>query len=633
MKENNSSEYPLLYSIQSPKDLKNINNLVELCSEIRRKLIEVVSKNGGHLAPNLGIVELTTAIYRVFNQPEDKIIWDVGHQCYVHKMFTGRLSEIETLRKENGLSGFTNRKESPYDIFTSGHSSTSISSALGLARSKKILGEKGNVVAVIGDGALTGGLAYEGLNNAQKLKNFTLILNDNTMSISKNVGAVARYLASARIRPTYVKAKNILEKILEKTKIGLKIENLMNKSKSVVKNFIYHSSIFEEMGFAYYGPVDGHNIAQLEKTLNAVKAIKKPKVVHVITSKGKGYEFAEKSPHIFHGVSPFEVETGKLKKSPNLTFSEVFGEKLCEIAKNNSKVCAVTAAMTSGTGLSSFKSRFKQRFFDVGIAEGHAVTYCAGLAAGGLVPVFAVYSSFLQRSYDQLVHDVSLQGLKVILAIDRAGFVGEDGEAHQGLFDVPFLNTIPEAKMFSPSFFEELQSMMENIISSGSNRLYAVRYPKGGELLKPDSFKYSGQDFDFYGNLNSEVLLVTYGRLFSEALECQERLKTFGLDICILKFNVIKPINLDAVKRALNYKYVVFFEESIKSGGVAEKFGFLLLEQGEFKGKYRVCAVNDVFVPHASVKVQLKKFQLNSSGMKEVILDIVYGNSIAKLEA
>lgn len=623
MKDDNLAKYPLLYSIKTPQDLKNIEDLEKLCSEIREKLLEVISKNGGHLAPNLGVVELTTAIYRVFGEPEDKIVWDVGHQCYVHKMFTGRLSQIETLRKEGGLSGFTNRKESLYDTFTSGHSSTSISSALGLARAKKILGEKGNVVAVIGDGALTGGLAYEGLNNAQKLKNFTLILNDNSMSISKNVGAIARYLSAARLRPVYVKAKNVLERILEKTKIGLKIENLMNRSKSVVKSFIYHSSIFEEMGFAYYGPVDGHNISELENTLNAVKSIKKPKVVHVITSKGKGYEFAEKSPHIFHGVAPFDIQTGKIKKSSGLTFSEVFGKKLCEIAEKNSKVCAITAAMTSGTGLSLFKSKFKHRFFDVGIAEAHAVTYSSGLSCGGLIPVFVVYSSFLQRSFDQLIHDVSLQGLKVILAIDRAGLVGEDGEAHQGLFDVPFLNTIPDATIYAPSFFEELQAMTEKIIASNSNKLYAVRYPKGEEFFKPDNFKYSGDDFNFYGNTNSKILIVTYGRTFSEAFVCLENLKKLDISACILKLNVIKPISTEAIKISSRYKYILFFEESTKSGGVGEKFGFLLLELGNFKGRYRVFAVNDIFVPHASVRAQLKRFRLDSLGMQEAVLEFI----------
>ncbi len=613
------NSYPLLSSINSPGDLKNIKNIEALCAEVRSKIIEVVSKNGGHLSSNLGVVELTTALYRVFDIPKDKIIWDVGHQCYVHKMFTGRFKDIESIRKENGLSGFTNRKESPFDVFTAGHSSTSISAALGIARSKSILEEEGNVIAVIGDGALTGGLAYEGLNNAQKLKNFILVLNDNSMSISKNVGAIARYLAAARIRPSYMKAKSILEGVLEKTQIGLKIENFMNQSKSALKGLIYKSSIFEDMGFVYYGPIDGHNINQLENTLSTVKHINKPKVVHVLTKKGKGYKFAEKNSRIFHGVSPFDVRTGETAKKSNFTFSEAFGKKLCEIAKSNFKVCAVTAAMTEGTGLSLFKSQFKSRFFDVGIAEEHAVTFCSGLSAGGLIPVFAVYSSFLQRSYDQLVHDCAMQELKIILGVDRAGFVGEDGEAHQGLFDVPFLNTIPNVQMFAPAFLEELQEMLERVVEDKKPLISVIRYPRGGELKRPTWFKYSGKDFEFYGKKDASILIVTYGRIFAEACICQEELRNQGLEICILKLNVIKPINKEAIKFSQNFSNILFFEESIKSGGVGEKFAAMILESEKFKGKYSIYAVDDTFVSHASVRSQLSKFSLDFLGMKDKV--------------
>lgn len=620
-KKYENNKYPLLSLINGPEDFNKIGNITALCSEIRGKLIEVISKNGGHLSPNLGVVELTVALYKVFGEHENKIVWDVGHQCYVHKMLTGRFKNIDTIRQQNGISGFTNRSESKYDIFTSGHSSTSISAALGLARAKKILGENGKVIAVIGDGALTGGLAYEGLNNAQKLKNFVIILNDNSMSISKNVGAVARYLAAARIRPTYMKAKNILENILEKTRIGLKIERFMNQSKSVVKNFIYKNSIFEDMGFAYYGPIDGHNLEQLERALNISKNINKPIVLHVITNKGKGYEFAEKNPKVFHAMSPFDVNTGLVGKKSSLTFSEVFGNKLCKLSKKNSKICAITAAMSSGTGLSLFKSQFKSRFFDVGIAEGHAVTFASGLSAGGLIPVFAVYSSFLQRSYDQLIHDASLQNLRIILAVDRAGLIGEDGEAHQGLFDVSFLNTIPNVKIYSPSFFEELENNMEYIFSDNENKISVIRYPRGAEFFKPVNFRCSNNDFDFYGDRNSDILIVTYGRIFSEACICQENLKKIGVNICILKLNVIKPINLEALKLSTNFKNIFFFEESIKSGGVAEKFGSLLIENAYFEGKYKIIAVTDKFVAHAPVQEQLRMFSLNSENMKKIILE------------
>lgn len=621
MKDCENNKYPLLSLINSPEDLNKINNVQALCGEIREKLMEVISKNGGHLSPNLGVVELTVALYKVFWKSENKIIWDVGHQCYVHKMLTGRFKDIDTIRQQNGISGFTNRKESKYDIFTSGHSSTSISSALGLARAKKILGESGKVIAVIGDGALTGGLAYEGLNNAQKLKNFVIILNDNSMSISKNVGAVARYLAAARIRPTYMKAKNILAKILEKTRVGLKIESFMTQSKSVVKNFIYKKSIFEDMGLAYYGPIDGHNLEQLERALNIAKNINKPIVLHVITNKGKGYEFAEKDPKVFHAISSFDVNTGISGKKSSLTFSEVFGNKLCELSKKDPRICAITAAMSSGTGLSLFKSQFKSRFFDVGIAEGHAVTFASGLSAGGLIPVFAVYSSFLQRAYDQLIHDASLQNLRIVLAVDRAGLIGEDGEAHQGLFDVPFLNTVPNVKIYSPSFLEELQANMEYIFKDNENKISVVRYPRGGEFFKPADFKCSNNDFEFYGDKNVDILIVTYGRIFSEAYICQEDLKKIGINICILKLNVIKPINPEVVKLSADFKNIFFFEESVKSGGVAEKFGSLLLENTNFKGIYKIQAIPNKFVTHAPVREQLKQFNLDSEIMKKVILE------------
>ena len=620
-KDCENNKYPLLSLINSPEDLNKISNIPALCGEIREKLIEVISKNGGHLSPNLGVVELTVALYKVFGKSENKIVWDVGHQCYVHKMLTGRFKDIDNIRQQNGISGFTNRSESKYDIFTSGHSSTSISAALGLARAKKILGESGKVIAVIGDGALTGGLAYEGLNNVQKLKNFVIILNDNSMSISKNVGAVARYLAAARIRPTYMKAKNILESILEKTQMGLKIERFMNRSKSVVKNFIYKKSIFEDMGLAYYGPIDGHNLEQLERALNITKNINKPIVLHVITNKGKGYEFAEKNPKGFHAMSPFDVNTGVSGKKSSLTFSEVFGNKLCELSKKDIRICAITAAMSSGTGLSLFKNQFKSRFFDVGIAEGHAVTFASGLSAGGLIPVFAVYSSFLQRSYDQLIHDASLQGLKMVLAVDRAGLIGEDGEAHQGLFDVSFLNTIPNVKIYSPSFFEELENNIEDIFNDSENKISVVRYPRGGEFFKPTDFKCSNNDFDLYGDKNSNILIITYGRIFSEACICQENFKKIGINVCILKLNVIKPINPEALSLSANFKNIFFFEESIKSGGVAEKFGSLILENTHFRGKYNIQAIPDKFVAHTSIREQLKRFSLDSEGMIKVILE------------
>ncbi len=612
------NKFPLLSKINSPKDLNNINNLENLCSEIREKLIEVISRNGGHLASNLGIVELTVALYKVFNEKSDKIVWDVSHQSYTHKILTGRFDKIDTIRKENGLSGYTNRKESEYDSFTVGHSSTSISSALGLAESKKILKEDGHVVAVIGDGALTGGLAYEGLNNAGRFKkNFIIILNDNKMSISKNVGAVARHLSTFRIRPSYVKAKNFMENILDRTKIGSKIKNMMKESKSAVKKVIYKNSIFEDMGFAYYGPVDGHNLNQLQQVLTIAKNLNKPTVVHVITNKGKGYKFAEKKPGIYHGVPSFNVLKGIDLENNSLTFSAEFGRSLCDMANYDPRICAITAAMTAGTGLTEFKNRYKSRFFDVGIAEEHAVTFAGGLAAGGLIPVFAVYSSFLQRAYDQIIHDVSLQDLKVVFAIDRAGLVGDDGETHQGIFDVAFLNTVPNLIIYAPGFLEEVGPML-NSAAFTYLQPSAIRYPKGMEFFKPVNFKYTGNNFDFYGDKNSDTLIVTYGRLFSNAYAAYEKLKEKDRPISVLKLNIIKPIDIQSVKESLNFKNIIFFEEGVKSGGIAEKFGSLLINE-HYNGKYKVCAINDEFVPHATIDSQFKRYSFDVDGMIEIV--------------
>lgn len=619
--KNEEYNYKYLSKINSPKDLHNIDNLDELCQEIRHKLLSVISKNGGHLASNLGVVELTVALHKVFGESEDRIIWDVSHQCYTHKMLTGRLDKIGTVRQEDGLSGFTNRRESDCDVFTEGHSSSSVSAALGLAYSKQINSEPGHVVAVIGDGALSGGLAYEGLNNAGRLKrNFVLVINDNKMSISKNVGAVARYLATARIRPSYMKAKNMLEKILDKTSIGSKIKNIMTRSKSAVKRVIYKDNMLSNMGFAYYGPVDGHNLDELQKAFNIAKSFNKPTVVHVITTKGKGYKFAEKNPKDYHCVSQFDIATGEQsKKTSATTFSKEFGRAVCELAEKNPKICAITAAMTEGTCLQDFKAKFKSRFFDVGIAEEHAVTFSGGLSAGGMIPIFAVYSTFLQRSYDEIIHDVALQNLNMILAVDRAGFVGEDGETHQGVFDVPFLNTIPNVQIFSPSFIEELGPMLKRCTENEG--ISVIRYPKGCEGYKPKYFAYTGKDYDFYGDLSSKNLIITYGRLFSNVCAANERMSTIGKEWCILKLNVIKPIPKQVISETLKFDKIIFFEECVKSGSVSEKFGDILLENG-FKGRYTAQAAEDKFMEHASIKSQLKKSHLDTENIVRKLMFI-----------
>ena len=521
------SEELLLNTVHSPDDIKNMSlqQLNQLCGEIREKLIETVSQNGGHLASNLGVVELTIAIHKVFHAPEDAIVWDVGHQCYVHKILTGRLDQLDSIRTEGGLSGFPKRRESEYDSFNTGHSSTSISSAFGLANAKAIQDQPGKVIAVIGDGALSGGLAYEGLNNAGRFKkNFIVILNDNKMSISQNVGSMARYLAGIRANPAYLRTKDRVENLLLHIPvIGRPVRNFIQHAKSFLKNILYKSTLFEDMGFMYYGPFDGHDLEKLIDVLQVAQNFKRPVLIHVVTKKGKGYPFAEKDPKSFHGVSAFDIETGETPAGGK-NFSSVFGTLLCCMAEADPHICAITAAMPSGTGLSDFARVFRNRFFDVGIAEEHAVTFAGGLAAGGMLPVFAVYSSFLQRGYDQIIHDAALQNAKVTFAIDRAGIVGEDGETHQGLFDVPFLNTIPNITVFSPTYFEEMAGCFQQALYQCKG-VTAVRYPRGGELYKPKDFLASDKSFDIYGDCTASVILVTYGRLFSYACQAKEQLE------------------------------------------------------------------------------------------------------------
>ena len=614
------SEELLLNTVHSPDDIKNMSlqQLNQLCGEIREKLIETVSQNGGHLASNLGVVELTVAIHKVFHAPEDAIVWDVGHQCYVHKILTGRLDQLDSIRTEGGLSGFPKRRESEYDSFNTGHSSTSISSAFGLANAKNIQDQPGKVIAVIGDGALSGGLAYEGLNNAGRFKkNFIVILNDNKMSISQNVGSMARYLAGIRANPAYLRTKDRVENLLLHIPvIGRPVRNFIQHTKSFLKNILYKSTLFEDMGFMYYGPFDGHDLGKLIDVLQVAQNFKKPVLIHVVTKKGKGYPFAEKDPKSFHGVSAFDIETGETPAGGK-NFSSVFGTLLCCMAEADPHICAITAAMPSGTGLSDFARVFRNRFFDVGIAEEHAVTFAGGLAAGGMRPVFAVYSSFLQRGYDQIIHDAALQNAKVTFAIDRAGIVGEDGETHQGLFDVPFLNTIPNITVFSPTYFEEMAGCFQQALYQCKG-VTAVRYPRGEELYKPKDFLASDKSFDIYGDCTAPVILVTYGRLFSYACQAKEQLEKENITVCIIKLNRIKPIDPKALQTIGSQKNVFFFEEGMQYGGVGEHFGYLLSQEG-FSGKYYVKAVDNQFVPQASMAQALHHLGLDNQGMANLI--------------
>lgn len=610
--------YEILPTIQSPSDLKALSpeQITQLCDEIREKLIDVVSVNGGHLSSNLGVVELTVALHRAFDCPRDSIVFDVGHQSYTHKMLTGRYGRIDTIRREGGLSGFPKRSESDCDAFNAGHASTSISAALGIAKAKELAGDTSYTVAVIGDGSLTGGMAYEGLNNAgQYKKNFIIILNDNRMSINRNVGAMARYLGSIRMQPWYLRLKGSTERALAKIPLlGRPVSYVLKRSKTKVKHVLYRHTIFDKLGLSYYGPVDGHNIEELTNALNAVRHSKDPALLHVVTKKGKGYRYAEDDSASYHGVGSFNIDTGEPISSKE-NFSAVFGRRLCALAAEDSRVCAVTAAMCSGTGLTDFAKLYKDRFFDVGIAEEHAVTFAAGLAVSGMLPVFAVYSTFLQRSYDQLIHDASMQHAHVVLAIDRAGVVGEDGETHQGLFDVSMLNAIPDTTVFSPCYFEGVENALTAALFE-TQGLAAVRYPRGGEGFRPEDYQAESLNYDIFGDRSADTLIVTYGRLFNEAAQAQRLLREQGRTVCVLKLCRIKPIDPEAARFAAGFKRICFFEEGVRSGSVADMLRNMLDKSG-FDGSYYVRAVDDGYVQHASVKNTLKALGLDAESMAE----------------
>mgnify|MGYP002581696225 FL=1 len=607
-----------LDEVNSPKDIKklNIDELYCLCDEIRDLMIKTVAKNGGHLSSNLGVVELTVALHKVFNSPNDQIVFDVGHQAYTHKILTGRKDRFDTLRTEDGISGFTRHFESKHDIFSSGHASTSISAAIGLAKAKTLKGDKGKVIAVIGDGALTGGLAYEALNNSgNENNNLVVILNDNNMSISENVGSLAKNLTTIRTNPKYFHLRSKVEKaIAHIPKFGTQITRAITSINSKIRKRVYKNTFFEDLGFRYYGPKDGHNLEDLIDALNVAKAHNRSVLIHINTIKGKGYDFAEKNPCKFHGIGKFNVNTGE-PLSCGDTFSSVFGNSLNNLAAKDKRICAITAAMESGTGLTEFAHNFPNRFFDVGIAEQHAVTFASGLAKNGMVPVFAVYSSFLQRSYDQLVHDVAMQDLKVIFCIDRAGFVGEDGESHQGVFDTAFLMSVPNLAVFAPASFSELSSMLYVAVYKEKNAV-AIRYPRGGEGYLPTDYEWDKKDFTVFGDSSAKKCIVTYGREFSECYKALSELdNTF-----VIKLNRIKPINPEVADLVKNTEKIFFFEEGIKSGGVGECFAELLEEHG-VKAEYHHTAINDEFVKQACVSSQIKKYHLDKESVIKTVSD------------
>ncbi len=613
--------YKFLDNIKAPNDIKKLNNndLVELSAEIRDYMIKTVSKNGGHLSSNLGVVELSVAIHKVFDSPKDKIVWDVGHQVYAHKLITGRYESFTTLRKENGISGFCAPNESEHDTFYSGHSSTSISAALGIAEANKKLGKDNYTIAVIGDGALTGGLAYEALNNAGRSgTKLIVILNDNEMSISENVGSMARYLAIVRSKPGYNIFKAKTEETLNKIPlIGSPIAHCVSYVKTRIKNLMYKSTFFEDLGFNYMGPIDGHSIEHLCEALSSAKLSDEPVLLHISTTKGKGYDFAEKAPSIYHGVSNFDVDSGECNSS-STNFSEEFGKALCELAEKDKRICAITAAMSLGTGLKEFSEKYNDRFYDVGIAEQHAVTFASGLSKGGMIPVFPVYSTFLQRAYDQLVHDGTLQKQKLIIGVDRAGFVGEDGVTHQGMLDVSYLNSIPGITVYSPLTYDNLRFDLKHAVYNSYN-LTAIRYPRGCEIELPKNYKISENDFDYFKNDN-KILVISYGRISVNVMNAVDTLKTQGINVSWLVLNKIKPIDKEVVDIALDYSHVFFYEESIKSGSIGESFADLLLSEG-FNRRYYHIAVPDEFIPHASVSSLMKKYKFDTESIVKNILE------------
>lgn len=608
--------YRFLDNINNTKDLKElkIEDLPELCSEIRDFLINTISKTGGHLAPNLGVVELSVALHYIFNSPEDKIIFDVGHQCYVHKILTGRRKDFDTLRKLKGLSGFPKSYESEHDIFDTGHSSTSISSALGIATANKLNGNPAYTIAVIGDGALTGGLAFEGLNNSNvKDTNLIVILNDNQMSISPSVGALSLYLNKIRSNSLYTSSKNSFKKILGKIPcIGKVIYKPISWLKKGLKHIILPSSImFEQFGFSYLGPIDGNNIDDLTEFLERAKNVNKPVLIHIITKKGKGYLPAEKNPDKFHGVGPFNIQTGELLKDVSSSYSSEFGRILVEEASKNDKIVAITAAMRDGVGLKEFSQKFHDRFFDVGIAEEHAVTFASGLAKQGYVPVFAVYSTFLQRSYDEIIHDVALQNLHVIFAIDRAGIVGPDGETHHGLFDLAYLSHIPNMTLLAPKDGDELEEMLK--FAFKFNGPIAIRYPKGSyqKTLLPNAKKQSIE----LGKAEivregKDITILAYGKTVSTALEVANILKKKKISAEVINIRFLKPIDKETICNSIyKTKKVVTIEDAYLEGGLATKLKEIIFTHKNIKGLF--FGYPNEFIKHGSTEELEKLYGLD----------------------
>lgn len=601
----------MLEKIQKPNDIKKIpaDQLPALAEEIRKFIIESLSKTGGHLASNLGVVELTIAMHRVFDLPKDKLIWDVGHQSYTHKILTGRKDGFETLRREGGISGFPKRSESDCDVFDTGHSSTSISAGVGYVRARELKKENYSVVSIIGDGALTGGMAYEALNNAASLKsNFIIVLNDNEMSITENVGGMSSYLSGLRTASAYTGFKMDVTKALNRIPgIGPGMVDAMRKTKSSIKQIIIPGMLFEDMGLTYLGPVDGHNIPQLIKTFQEAKRFEGPILVHVLTQKGRGYEPAMRHPARFHGAGPFDVKTGLPVGKSNPTYTDVFSTVMRKMGDRRKDVAAVTAAMMTGVGLKRFSNMFPDRCFDVGIAEEHAVTFAAALSLGGITPVVAIYSSFLQRAYDQIMHDVCMQNLHVVFAIDRAGLVGYDGETHHGIFDLSYLGSMPNMTILAPKNLWELSDMIKFAVDYDGP--IAVRYPRGEAYTGLKEFRAPiclGKSEVIHEG--SRVALLAVGSMVKMAEEVQKQLKErMDMDAALVNARFVKPIDEELLRNfADTYELVVTLEENVKDGGFGERV-LAFAEEEDLPFGVEIIALPDRFIPHGSVSYQMKQ--------------------------
>ena len=614
----------ILERINTPDDVKQLNDMQaqQLCNELRTFLVEKVAKTGGHLASNLGVVELTVAIHRVFDTSRDRLVFDVGHQCYVHKALTGRKALFDTLRQFGGLSGFPKPYESEHDAFIAGHASNSVSVALGMAKARTLQGEDYSVLALIGDGAMTGGLSFEGLNNAGASgEPLIVILNDNGMSISPNVGAVSRSLQNLRNRPGYYEFKKQYREALGGSAVGRKFYNVSHDVKTALKKSILPgSSMFENMGFTYMGPINGHDVASVTEALKRAKEQRCPVLLHVHTVKGMGYRFAEENPGKFHGIGAFDPKTGELLQKSGETFSNVFGQELTALAQEDQRICAVTAAMVDGTGLTPFVHRFPRRFIDVGIAEGHAVSLTAGMAKQGLLPVFAVYSSFLQRGYDQLIHDISLLKPHVVFGVDRAGLVGADGETHHGIFDVPYLTMLPGMSVLCPASFAELRQMLRRGLYEFTTPV-AIRYPRGGEGAYSDC---CGVESLTELRQGCDGTIVTYGVLINHALACAEQLHQRGIEIRVIKLNQIAPLDIEALQCALDHtNCLLVAEDCIATGCVGQRIIGILAQKGKVPPKVILRNLGNTIPTQGGVSELYCTFGLDAKSLANVLEETI----------